>query len=192
MVQLNSMSQNEKKKVCVYCGSRMGKLPEYQQIAVETGHALARNSLDLVYGGGRVGLMGLVADAVLGQGGKVYGVIPGNLFSKEVAHLNLTELFEVESMHERKAKMEQLSDAFLILPGGFGTMDEFFEIVTWRQLEIHRKPIVVLNSNAFYEPLKVLIQSMIDQAFVSPEHFDFIHFETTIDAALNRLNSYLK
>lgn len=136
------------KKLCVFCGSKSGE--GLSQMASDFGKILVEKKVDLVYGGGSVGLMGVLADSVLNNGGKVIGVIPKDLFPSEVEHKNLTQLIKVENMHERKRKMYELSDAFAALPGGFGTLDEFFEILTWRQLKLHPKPVFLFNFENFY------------------------------------------
>lgn len=154
------------KSVCVFCGSRVGDNPAYALAASRLGTLLASKNIQLVYGAGNIGLMGVVADACLAANGKVVGVIPTKLVEKEVAHKGLTELIVVESMHERKALMATKSDAFVALPGGFGTCDELFEILTWAQLGIHHKPIGILNTDGFFNPLLAWIDQMIDQGFV--------------------------
>ncbi len=136
------------KKLCVFCGSKSGE--GFSQMAQDLGKILAEKKIELVYGGGSVGLMGVLANSVLAGGGKVTGVIPSDLFSDEVEHKNLTQLIKVKDMHERKRKMYELSDAFAALPGGFGTLDEFFEILTWRQLKLHPKPVFLFNYENFY------------------------------------------
>lgn len=154
------------KSVCVFCGSRVGDNPAFALAASRLGTLLASKNIQLVYGAGNIGLMGVVADACLAANGKVVGVIPTKLVEKEVAHKGLTELIVVESMHERKALMATKSDAFVALPGGFGTCDELFEILTWAQLGIHHKPIGILNTDGFFNPLLAWIDQMIDQGFV--------------------------
>lgn len=152
----------------------MGARPGYAQAAHEMGVALARAGLGLVYGGGNVGLMGVIADAVLAQGVQVVGVIPQGLVDKEVAHAGLTELRIVHSMHERKAMMAELADAFIALPGGYGTMEEFCEIVTWAQLGLHRKPCGLLNVEGFYDPLLAQIDRAVQAGFIRKQHRAFI------------------
>ena len=160
----------ELNSVCIYCGSSSGTEPVYAETARAVGRLLAENNQRLVYGGGRVGLMGIVADAALGAGGTVIGVIPQALADKEVAHTNLTELIIVPSMHERKARMAELSEGFLALPGGFGTWEEFFEMVTWGQLHLHAKPCGLLNVAGFYDPLLALFDHAAGEGFVRAEH----------------------
>ena len=152
--------------VCVYCGSNAGARPEYAARATELGTRLARERLALVYGGGNVGLMGIVADAALAAGGEVVGVIPEQLVGWEVAHRDLTRLEVVANMHERKARMFDLSDAFVALPGGFGTLDEMFEMLTWRQLGLGDKPCAFLDVAGFYAPLIAMMDRMVDERFL--------------------------
>lgn len=160
--------------LCVFCGARPGQDPEFQSGALALGKLLAEKNVTLVYGGGIVGLMGSVADGVLNAGGRVIGVIPDFLVKREMAHPNLTELHIVHSMHERKAKMAALSNGFIALPGGFGTLEELFEIITWAQLDLHQKPVGLLNINQFYTPLLDFVDHMTNQGFVSPRHRDLI------------------
>lgn len=152
--------------VCVYCGSNPGSRPIYTERATALGDRLARDGLALVYGGGNVGLMGMVADAVLAAGGEVIGVIPEQLVGMEVAHLGVTRLEVVANMHERKARMFDLSDGFVALPGGFGTLDEMFEMLTWRQLGIGNKPCAFLDVDGFYTPLVAMMDRMVAEGFV--------------------------
>lgn len=156
--------------VCVFCGSSRGARPIYAEAARRVGRALARAGLGLVYGGGRIGLMGEVADAVLAAGGRVVGVIPEALALKEVAHEGVSELIVVPGMHERKALMAARSDAFLTLPGGIGTFEEFFEILTWAALGLHNKPIGLLNVGGYFDPLLGLLGHAVSEAFVRPAH----------------------
>jgi hypothetical protein len=162
------------KRLCVFCGSNLGAQAAYAQAAHEMGLALARAGLGLVYGGGNVGLMGVVADAALAHGGQVVGVIPQALVDKELAHTGLTELRIVRSMHERKAMMAELADAFIALPGGYGTLEEFCEIVTWAQLGLHRKPCGLLNVEGFYDPFLAQIDRAVEAGFIRKQHRAFI------------------
>jgi uncharacterized protein (TIGR00730 family) len=162
------------KRVCVYCGSNSGSQPVYTQAARDLGTELARRGLGLVYGGGRVGLMGTVADAALAAGGTVIGVIPNALVKMEVAHAGLTDLRVVNSMHERKAMMVDLSDAFIALPGGFGTLEEFCEVLTWAQLGLHRKPHGLLNVAAFYDSLLSFFDHAVQHNFIRQIHRDLV------------------
>jgi uncharacterized protein (TIGR00730 family) len=158
------------KRVCVFCGSATGTPEIYAQSARDLGRALVKRNIGLVFGGGHIGLMGALADAVLQAGGQAWGVIPQALVDKELAHRGLTELHVVQSMHERKALMADLADAFIALPGGFGTADEFFEILTWRQLGIHTKPIGILNVNGFFDHLLAWLDHASSQRFLLKEH----------------------
>lgn len=162
------------KRICVFAGSRDGADPAYTEAAARLAEAIVAAGLGLVYGGGRVGLMGAVADAALAEGGEVIGVIPSALQRREIAHRGLTELHVVDSMHERKAMMAQLSDAFAALPGGFGTMDELVEAVTWSQLQIHSKPVGLLDVAGYWQPLRRLVDNAVDQGFVAPAGRDLL------------------
>jgi uncharacterized protein (TIGR00730 family) len=154
------------KSICVYCGSNAGSKPAYSERAIALGTRLAKENLTLVYGGGNVGLMGIVADAALAAGGEVIGVIPQQLVDWEVAHRGVTKLEIVGSMHERKARMFDLADAFVALPGGFGTLDEMFEMLTWRQLGLGDKPCAFLDVDGFYAPLIAMMDRMVDERFL--------------------------
>lgn len=178
------------KSICVFCGSRLGSKPIYRETAKSVGQLIARQQLRLVYGGGNIGLMGVVADAVLEHGGEVVGVIPGHLQEKEVGHAGLTELHVVSTMHERKALMADLSDAFIALPGGFGTFEEFCEILTWAQLDLHRKPCGLLNVDGFYDPLLTLFDRAVDDGFLRPEYRSMVLTATDADELLMRMRAY--
>lgn len=156
------------KRLCIFCGSSPGNNTRYRDLATTCGRLMAERRIGLVYGGGCVGLMGVLADSVLAGGGEVVGVIPQALWDREVGHGGLTELHVVGSMHQRKALMADLSDAFLALPGGIGTMDELFEIWTWRQLGIHDKPLGLLNVDQFFSPLVDFLDHMTRQGFLAP------------------------
>ncbi|MSO51055.1 MAG: TIGR00730 family Rossman fold protein [Acidobacterium sp.] len=158
------------KRLCVFCGSSVGSNPAYAEAAVTLGTLLARRGIGLVYGGGNVGLMGVIADAALAAGGEVIGVIPKALADREVAHHGVTELRVVDSMHTRKAMMADLSDAFIAMPGGVGTFEEFFEAITWTQLGLHRKACGLLNVAGFYTPLAVFIDQAVSDGFIKPVH----------------------
>jgi hypothetical protein len=158
------------KRVCVFCGSNKGLHPAYKDAAWETGQALAHRGIGLVYGGGNAGLMGVVADAVLAAGGEVIGVIPEALVAKEIAHTGLTDLRVVRSMHERKALMADLSDAFVALPGGVGTLEEFCEVLTWSQLGLHQKPCALLNVKGYYDHLIAMFDLAVAEQFMRPEN----------------------
>ena len=157
-------------KICVFCGSNLGIRPVYRTAAEQLASLLVRRGIDLVYGGGNIGLMGVLADTVLASGGKVTGVIPESLMAREVGHRGLAELRVVSSMHERKALMSDLSDAFIALPGGFGTFEEFCEVVTWSQLGIHEKPCGLLNVNGYYDPLLRLFDNAVREGFLHPDN----------------------
>ena len=163
------------KRVCVFCGASNGNSNKYKEQARAVGNYLTKNNWGLVYGGGRVGVMGAVADAVLENKGDVVGVIPKNLVSAEVAHHSITQLHIVESMHERKRMMYDFSDAFLVLPGGMGTLDEMFEILTWAQLKFHSKPVYILNSFGFFDLLLNYIRSCAHEGFIKAEHLHLFH-----------------
>jgi uncharacterized protein (TIGR00730 family) len=167
MPELNSL--------CVFCGSNPGVDLSFLASAKEVGRLLASQGRRLVYGGGRIGLMGAVADAAIAEGGEVIGVIPRSLLEKEVAHLGLSDLRVVASMHERKATMAELSDGFIALPGGIGTLEEFFEIWTWGQLGLHHKPFGLLNVAGFFDPLLAFLDQLADQRFLRPEHRGMLH-----------------
>lgn len=161
-------------KIAVFCGSSSGKDPRFVETTQELGKYLAEQGIEVVYGGGNVGLMGTIATTVLDNGGKVYGVIPEYLKSKEIAHPNLTELHVVSDMHERKAKMAELADAFVALPGGAGTLEEIFEVWTWAQLGHHEKPCAFYNVMGFYEPLMSMVQQMSDAGFIRSQYIDML------------------
>lgn len=156
--------------ICVFCGSSFGRGPTYKAAAEALGRLLAERGITLVYGGARVGLMGAVADAVLAAGGKAVGVIPKSMLDREIAHTGLTELHVVNSMHERKALMANLSQAFIALPGGFGTFEEFCEILTWGQLGLHQKPVALLNVDGYYDDLLALFDKAFAEQFIRTEH----------------------
>ena len=177
------------RRVCVFCGSNTGSDAAFAAAARALGEALVRDGRHLVYGGGRVGLMGVLADAVLAGGGTVTGVIPESLAAREVAHRGLTQLRIVTSMHTRKALMSELADAFVALPGGFGTLDELFEIVTWAQLGMHTKPIGLLDVNGYYGSLLAFADRCLADGFVRPEHRDLLLVDTSAERLLARLDA---
>lgn len=158
------------KHICVFCGSKTGTRSVYTDVAQQLGKTIASHGIGLVYGGGSIGLMGVIADAVLKEKGNVIGVIPHALASKEFAHPGLTELRMVSSMHERKAMMAELSDAFIAMPGGFGTFDELFEILTWAQLGLHAKPIGLLNAEGYFDLLLAFINHVLEERFIQTKH----------------------
>lgn len=171
-------------RVAVYCGSSVGKNKIYAEKAIELGTVLAQNGHDLVYGGSKIGLMGKVADAVLAAGREVIGVIPTHLQQREIAHPSLTEIHFVESMHIRKAKMVDLSDAFIALPGGGGTMDEYFEVFTWAQIGLHEKPVILYNINGFYDALLQHFNRMLEEGFIRSDQKSLIRVATTAEEIL--------
>jgi uncharacterized protein (TIGR00730 family) len=190
---VDQQHQNEKgtvSSVAVYCGSNKGTDPAYAQAADSLGRTLAARGISLVYGGGHVGLMGVVADAVTGNGGEAHGVITAALQALEIAHDGLTSLRVVATMHERKQAMADAADAFIMLPGGFGTFDEFFEVVTWTQLGIHAKPCGVLDAAGFFAPLRALIDGAVTAGFVQPAHRDMIVIDDDPAALLDRLAAW--
>jgi uncharacterized protein (TIGR00730 family) len=176
--------------ICVYCGSSSGSHPEYTDQARVFGTDMARRGITLVYGGGKVGLMGVVANAVLAGGGKVIGVIPRQLVELEVAHPGLSELVVVETMHQRKTRMYELSDAFVALPGGFGTMDEMFEMLTWAQLGLHRYPCAFLDVRGYYRSLSAMMNHMVSEGFVRPGQRDSVWFGDSMNELFDWMASY--
>ena len=168
--------------LCVYCGSSNQVAETHKDAAAELGRLAARRGVQLIFGGGRVGLMGILADAALAEGGEVIGVIPEHLQTAEVGHSGLTRLEVVESMHVRKMRMCELADAFCTLPGGLGTLDETFEIITWRQLGLHDKPITVVNLDGFWDPLLALIDHQAAGGYVRPQHRDIFQVVETVEA----------
>jgi len=179
------------KQVCVFCGSSFGSNPAYAAAARELGRTLAERGSGLVYGGGRVGLMGEVATAALAAGGRVLGVIPHSLSHKEIALAECTELIVVETMHARKALMADRADSFVALPGGFGTCDELFEILTWGQLGIHRKPVGLLNVNGFFTPLLLWLDHVVAEGLLKPKHRELILVAATVPELLKRLDAWV-
>jgi uncharacterized protein (TIGR00730 family) len=177
-------------RVCVYCGANRGRNPAYAAAAQAMGRALARRGIELVTGGGRVGLMGVVADAALEAGGRVTGVIPQALMAKELAHQGLSELVVTDSMHERKARMAELSDGFVALPGGLGTYEELFEIWTWAQLGWHHKPCGLLNALGFYDRLVAFVDGACEAGFLKAEHRAMLVVESDPDPLLDRFTRY--
>jgi uncharacterized protein (TIGR00730 family) len=177
------------KRICVFCGSSSGLRAVYAQAAQAVGRLLCRRGIALVYGGGNVGLMGVLADACLAQGGQVIGVIPQALVDREVAHIGLTELRVVKSMHERKAVMAELSDAFVALPGGYGTWEELFEMLTWSQLGLQRKPCGLLNVNGYYDPLLELANEAVSEGFLREANRHLLLSDDDPERLLDRLST---
>ncbi|HSR49376.1 MAG TPA: TIGR00730 family Rossman fold protein [Acidobacteriota bacterium] len=180
-------------RLCVFCGSSPGGNPEYRQTARQLGQQLLRRKVGLVYGGGSIGLMGVVADTVLEGGGEAIGVLPSSMARKEVAHDGLTHLHLVEGMHPRKAKMAELSHGFIALPGGFGTYEELFEVITWSQLRFHRKPVGVLNVAGYFDPLMKMVDHGIQEGFIRPENRSILvvrdSAQEVVDAVLQQAPS---
>ncbi len=178
------------KKICIFCGSSPGSEKSYQQEAESFGELLVDKGYEMVYGGGSTGMMGFIANACLAKGGKVTGVIPSFLVAKEVGHNGLTEIIEVESMHERKQKMADISDAFVAMPGGMGTMDELCEIVTWSQLGLHTKPIGVLNINSYFDPFIKFMDHMVSQRYLSVVNRKIIVSDKNPEELLKKMQNY--
>jgi uncharacterized protein (TIGR00730 family) len=175
------------KNICVFCGSASGRRPSYARVARQLGAELADRGLGLVYGGGSIGLMGILADAALAGGGEVLGVIPRSLARREIAHHGLTRLEVVPSMHARKARMAKLSDAFLAMPGGIGTMEEFFEVLTWGYLGIHSKPTGLLDVGGYWQPLIGLLDHAVEEGFLRPAHRKLVVVDRSPSRLLERL-----
>lgn len=178
------------KSICVFCGSSPGANGAYAQAARSFGELLVKNDITLIFGGGKVGLMGQLADAVLANGGKAIGVIPDRLAIKEVAHASLTDLHVVENMHQRKALMYELSDAFVALPGGTGTLDELFEVFTWIQLGFLAKPLGLLNVESYFNNLTLFLSHTVEQRFVKAEHLNMLLVDSDQESLLSRLKNY--
>jgi len=174
-------------RYCVFCGSNRGARPLYAEAAADLARCLVANGIGIVYGGGNVGLMGVLADAALAEGGEVVGVIPRMLVEREIAHRGLTELRIVGSMHERKALMADLSHAFIAMPGGYGTLDEFCEILTWTQLKLQSKPVGILNVEGYFDPLLALFDHAVNEQFVKPMHRDMIVTDDTPASLIARM-----
>ena len=180
------------RKVCIFTGSRRGASPDYAAAAKQLGQELVARGYGLVYGGGNVGLMNVIADTVLALAGEVVGVIPNALVSKEVAHRGLTELHRVGSMHERKALMAELSDGFIAMPGGIGTMEEFFEVLSWAQLGLHEKPCGLLNVSGYYDSLIQFLDHAVSQDFIKPKHRALLIVEREPAKLLDRFEEFLR
>lgn len=178
------------KSIAVYCGSSAGINGVYREQAAKLGVLLASRGIEVIFGGGKVGLMGVLADAVLNAGGRVTGIIPGFLHIKEVAHDGLTEMISVSTMHERKALIYEKSDGFIALPGGFGTLDELFEMLTWAQLGLHLKPVGILNVNAYFNPILDGIENMVGEGFLKSENRDIIQVSGEAEQLLQLLEGY--
>ena len=179
------------KRICVYCGSSPGKRADYLESARTLATELVKRDLGLVYGGASVGIMGAIADAVLADGGEVVGVIPKTLMDKEVSHSGLTELIVVDSMHERKAIMAKMSDGFIALPGGLGTIEELFEVLTWSQLGFHDKPCALLNVKGYYDNLSLFLDHAVEQQFIKRAHRETLLMDERPDKLLDQMSSYI-
>ena len=177
-------------RVCVYAGSNFGRDPAYRAAAEDLARTLAHRRMGVVYGGAKVGLMGLLADTALAEQGEVIGVIPGDLVQREIAHQGLTELHQVGSMHERKALMAELADAFIALPGGAGTLEELIEVYTWSQLGLHAKPMGALNVNGYYDGLSKLLDHAVHEGFLREEHRDALHIAETTQELLDAFDGW--
>lgn len=188
---MHQNNYSQMKRIAVYCGSSSGSDEIFKTKAYELGENLAQNNIELVYGGAKVGLMGAIANGVLDNGGKAIGVLPNFLAEKELQHIKLTEIIFVETMHERKAKMSELADGFIGLPGGFGTMEELFEMLTWAQLSLHSKPIGILNVNGYYDSLIEFIRTMYQNGFLKEEYLDLLLVSDNIQELLRQMKNYL-
>lgn len=181
---------SEVKSICIYCGAATGVRPEYAEAARDLGRRMAEAGIRLVYGGGKVGLMGIIADAVLAHGGQAIGIIPKALMEKEVGHTGLTELHVVENMHQRKQMMADLSDAFIAMPGGIGTCEELFEVFTWLQIGYHAKPIGLLNVENYYDPLLVFLKSMVTEQFLKAPQLDQLQIAASPESLLETMRHF--
>ncbi|GHC54636.1 LOG family protein [Ulvibacter litoralis] len=181
---------SEISKICVFCGSSDGNDLAITDAAERLGTYFAKNDITLVYGAAKIGVMGTLAKATLDHKGNVIGIIPSFLKKKEVVHLGLTELITTENMHDRKLKMQEISDGFIVLPGGFGTLEELFEIITWLQLGLHQKPIGLLNVNGFYNDLLKLLETMVRKGFLSLENYELLLVDNTVENLVGKMNSF--
>lgn len=181
----------EIESISVFCGSSFGTSPEYSALAAQVGEFLAQGNIRLVYGGGRVGLMGVVADTVLQNSGTVLGIIPTFLQTREIIHEHISDTIVTNTMHERKQRMHEESDAVLVLPGGFGTFDELFEMLTWAQLGLHTKPIVLLNTHGFFDSLLHFVRHSAQQGFIQQHYVDMLLVATTPTEALQQMRTYI-
>ncbi|EMY4797615.1 TIGR00730 family Rossman fold protein [Bacillus cereus group sp. BceL296] len=176
--------------ICVFCGSNFGESEEYKNTAEKLGEFLGKKNTTLIYGGGKVGLMGSVANSALQAGGNVVGIIPEFLRDKEIAHQGLTDLIVVDSMHSRKQKMSELADGFIVLPGGYGTYEEMFEVLSWGQIGIHKKPVGLINVDGFFDPLLKMLQHTVDKGFARPENLNLILSSTNIEELFAQMKDY--
>jgi uncharacterized protein (TIGR00730 family) len=178
------------RRICVFCGASTGRDPRYRETAEAVGASFARRGIELVYGGGRLGLMGAVADGALAAGGRVTGIIPAGLVDRELAHTGVTDLRVVTTLHERKALMAELSDAFIALPGGLGTLEELAEVLSWAQLELHAKPVGALDVGGFFAPLVAYLDHATKEGFVAPGHRDLLLVDDDLDRLLERFAAW--
>lgn len=181
---------NDLKKICVFCGSSDGNDPQITEAAEHLGRFFSEKNITLVYGAAKIGVMGSIAETMLEAKGEVIGIIPQFLKKKEVVHLGLTELITTDNMHERKLKMQEISDGFITLPGGFGTLEELFEIITWLQLGLHSKPIGLLNVNGFYDDLLQLLERMVRNGFLKMENYDLLLVDDSIEGLLRKMETF--
>lgn len=186
----NIQKRKKMKSICVYCASSIGNNPIYGKYAFELGKILAKYNIEVIYGGAKIGVMGKLAEGALSENGKITGIIPEFLKSKEIAHHRLTEMITVKTMHERKALMQEKSDGFIALPGGFGTLEELFEILTWAQLQLHHKPIGILNVNGYYDPLIQMIERMISEELLREEYRKMVLISDSIEDLISQMNLY--
>jgi hypothetical protein len=178
------------KRIAVFCGANIGNNDIYKKEAYTLGQYLSAHNIGVVFGGGKIGMMGAVADGAMDNGGEVIGVIPDFLRSKEIAHTGITEMIEVDSMHVRKTKMYELTDGIIIMPGGFGTLDELFEILTWGQLGLHTKPIAILNIQGYFDHLLAFVDNMVNQGFLKQENADMLLVSSDMDVLLTKMRNY--
>jgi len=189
-IAVRGFRSQDMKRIAVYCGSCMGNRAEYRRAAEELGHLMVSRNIGLVYGGGSIGLMGAIAQTVLDDGGEAIGVIPRFLENEEIVHRHLTELHLVDTMHQRKMKMAELADGFIALPGGFGTLEEWFEMLTWAQIGHHRKPIALLNVSGYFDPLLEMIRRGCEECFIPSECHDMVIHDSDPSRLLDRMNSF--
>ncbi len=181
---------NALNKICVFCGSSSGNDIEIENAAIELGATFVAKDITLVYGAAKIGIMGTVAQTVLDQKGSVIGIIPQFLKKKEVVHLGLTQLITTQNMHDRKLQMQEVSDGFITLPGGFGTLEELFEVITWQQLGLHSKPIGILNVNGFYDEIIAMLETMVKRGFLKIENFELLLMDTTVSGLLQKMENF--
>ena len=180
------------KRICVFCGSSIGSEPQYLDMAIKLGKCLVKNDLELVYGGGNVGLMGKISETVIKNNGKVTGVIPESIYNMldTTDHIKLSKLYKVNTMHERKAKMNEISDGFIALPGGIGTLEELFEMFTWNQLGFHSKPVAILNVSGFYDKMLDFLQNIVKNKFMKQEHLDVLIVDNDPDDLIEKMKKF--